>query len=325
MTVWNDSHPRPEGGDEFERKLLRWWTEDAQQQLQDLTPRDEKSLARFREVVGGAVDIVIGRDLPEGADVSHEAVERSAQDHSNANALLLRNRQHGEELPAIVLHPDQWNGQAVLWVHERGKAGLYQEDGSLDPNVKKLVDAGAAVVGIDLLYQGEFLADGQPVTETPRVKNTREAAAYTLGYNPSLFAQRVHDVLTAVSFIKNHELAPKKVDVVGLGKAGPWAAAACAQAGDAIDRAVVDTAGFRFGQVNDIRSPDLLPGGAKYFDLPGMLALSAPKPLWLAGEGDQAPEIVQAAYQAAGAESKLEVYQGEPQDAAAQAVAWLLK
>jgi hypothetical protein len=102
-------------------------------------------------------------------------------------------------------------------------------------------------------------------------------------------------------------------------------AAARAQAGDAIDRAVVDTSGFRFGQVNDVRSPDLLPGGAKYFDLPGMLALSAPQPLWLAGEGDRAPEIVQAVYKAAGAEDQLEVYQGEPKDAAAQAVAWLLK
>lgn len=323
MTVWNDGHPRPEGGDEFERKLLRWWTDDAKKQLEALAPGDEKSLERFREVVGGAVDVVIGRSAPAASDLAHEPAFENVKEGYNEIGILLRDRKHGEELPLIFLHPKNWNGQAVLWVSERGKAGLYQDDGSLDPNVKKLVDAGASVAGIDLLFQGDFLTDGQ-ATETRRVANTREAAAYTLGYNSSLFAQRVHDVLTAAAFMKNHGLKPKSVDVVGLGKAGPWVAAAGAQAGETIDRAVVDTAGFRFGKVNDIRSPELLPGGAKYFDLPGMLALAAPRKLWLAGEGETAPEIVQAAYAAAGAEKNLNVY-GKSDHAAEKAVAWLLE
>jgi hypothetical protein len=180
-------------------------------------------------------------------------------------------------------------------------------------------------VGVDLIDQGEFLTGSKPDTQTRRVANTREAAAYTLGYNPSLFAQRVHDVLTAAAFIKHHELNPKSVDVVGLGKAGPWVAAARAQAGDAIDRAAVDTGGFRFGAVNDIRSTDLLPGGAKYFDLPGMLALGAPGKVWLAGEADKAPEVIQAAYAAAGAKDQLSVYSGDRQQAAEKAVTWLLE
>ena len=49
------------------------------------------------------------------------------------------------------------------------------------------------MVGADLIYQGEFLADGQPLEKTRRVENTREAAAYTFGYNHTVFAQRVHD------------------------------------------------------------------------------------------------------------------------------------
>lgn len=36
----------------------------------------------------------------------------------------------------------------------------------------------------------------------------------------------------------------------------------------------------------DLRSPDFLPGGAKYGDLPGMLAAGEPGTLWLAGEED---------------------------------------
>jgi dienelactone hydrolase len=324
MTVWTDSHPRPAGGDEFERKLLHWWTLDSQKQMQSLVPRDAGSLKKFREVVGSAVDVVIDRDFPEAGDVQHEHLGKEERDGYAAAKLLIRNRKHQEELPAIVLHPSDWKGQAVLWVHERGKAGLYREDGSLDASVQKLLDSGAAVVGVDLIDQGEFLTGSDPAEQTRRVANTREAAAYTLGYNSSLFAQRVHDVLTAAAFMKHHQLKPKSVDVVGLGKAGPWVAAARAQAGDAIDRAVVDTGGFRFGAVNDIRSPDLLPGGAKYFDLPGMLALGAPGKLWLAGESDKAPEVAQAAYAAAGAEKQLSVYSGAPEQAAEKAVAWLL-
>jgi hypothetical protein len=32
-----------------------------------------------------------------------------------------------------------------------------------------------------------------------------------------------------------------------------------------------------------------LPGGAKYLDLPGMISLNAPHPLWIKGEG-KSPE-----------------------------------
>ncbi len=325
MTVWSDGHPQPAGGADFERKLLEWWTADSQQQLVALTPRDDASLRKFQTIVGDAIDVVIGRGVPAAEDVEHEAISRTPRDGYYETVALLRHRVEGEELPMVVLHPTNWNGQAVLWVSEHGKAALYATDGKLSPPVRKLVDAGVSVVGVDLFYQGEFVEDDEPLAETRRVNNPREAAAYTHGYNHSLFAQRVHDILSAVAFMKNHELAPKSVDVVGLGKAGPWVIAARAQARHVIGRAAVDTEGFRFGDVNDIRSTDFLPGGAKYFDVPGMLALASPNDVWLAGEGEQAPDIVRAAYGAAGAHKKLAVYAGDPQNSAEAAVAWLIQ
>ena len=68
--------------------------------------------------------------------------------------------------------------------------------------VKQLIAAGKSVVGVDLIYQGEFLKDGKPLDKARAVENKREAAAYTFGYNPTAFAQRVHDVLTVTSFVK---------------------------------------------------------------------------------------------------------------------------
>src|SRR6185436_2766686 len=105
---------------------------------------------------------------------------------------------------------------------------------------------------------------------------------------------------------------PASVCLAGFGAAGPIVAAARAVAGDAVDRAALDTKGFRFGKLLDYRDPQFLPGGAKYLDVPGLLALGAPQPLWLAGEGESLPLVVEA-YQRAGKADQLSLYAGETQ------------
>ena len=192
---------------------------------------------------------------------------------------LLRNTTYGEELPVVWLYPKTWNGRAIVWLDEAGKSGLHNADGSVKPAVLKLVNSGATVLGVDMLFQGDFLKDGKPVTQTRKVANPRKFAGYTFGYNDSLFAQRTHDILTAVTYLRNAkvESQPKTsmVDVVGLDNTGPIVAAARAIAGGAIDHAVVNTGGFRFAKLLDYRDPQFLPGGAKYLDIPGLLALGA--------------------------------------------------
>ncbi|MBI4658626.1 MAG: acetylxylan esterase [Verrucomicrobia bacterium] len=323
MSVWNDQHPKPAGGPDFERKLLRWWMEDAQKQLQQARQSSEE----FRKIYGGGIDVVIGRSLAEVGSVEWDMKDKADRGRYLEMTGLLRNTTHHEELPIVFLHPKEWNGRTVVWIDEHGKSGLFaaRDVGSRPkPEIQELLDSGSTVVGVDLLYQGEFLADGQPVSRTRRVKNTREAAAYTFGYNHTLFAQRVHDVLTLVSFVKNNERKSERVDLVGLGGAGPWVAAAWAQSGRAVDRLVVDTGGFRFAKVADIHDVNFLPGGVKYGDLPGMLALGAPGKLWLAGEGKEAPELVNAAYKAESAQSNLTVFAGRAEQARAAVVKWLL-
>ena len=86
----------------------------------------------------------------------------------------------------------------------------------------------------------------------------------------------VHDILTVVHYVKNQDRKSETITLVGLGGTGPLVAAARAQSRDAVDRAVIDTGGFRFGKLLNIHDVDFLPGGAKYGDLPGMLALGAP-------------------------------------------------
>jgi hypothetical protein len=200
----------------------------------------------------------------------------------------------------------------VLWISPRGKQSLYGTDDEVIAPVRQLLKAGNAVFGIDLLYQGEYLKDGKPLEKQPMVGDALVGYdAYTYGYNHPLFAERVHDILTLVSFARNYEDKPERVHVVALEGAGHWAAAAKVLAGDQIDRLAIDTAGFRFDKVSDFADPDFLPGSVKYGDLPGLLALCAGSELWIAGEGSETPELLKGAAEAAGATEKISMQGGE--------------
>jgi hypothetical protein len=178
------------------------------------------------------------------------------------------------------------------------------------------------VLAADLLFQGEFVAGEQAPRQTRVVRNPRESAAYTHGYNSSLFAQRAHDLLTLARFARERP-GVRQVDLLGLGELGPVAAAARALAGGEIARAAVSTGGFRFASLLDYRDPRFLPGGAKYLDVPGLLALSAPHPLWVAGE--PAGETIAArAYAAAGGAANLQHHRGSAEGELAAALDWLL-
>jgi hypothetical protein len=100
--------------------------------------------------------------------------------------------------------------------------------------------------------------------------------------------------------------------------------AARALAGDAIDRAVVDTQGFRFGKILDYKDAMFLPGGSKYLDVPGLLALNAPHAIWLAGE-TKTPAFVSEIYTKAGAMTKFNLYSGDASKKEFEAGKWLGK
>jgi hypothetical protein len=325
LTVWDDKHPAPKAADpDFERGLLKWLTEDAEKQLRT----SAKDVESWRAAIGPAVEVLCGRTLATAGNVVWDLKNKTERDSYIEMTGLLQNKTHGEELPVVWLYPKQWNGRAVVWLEDSGKAGLYQPDGSVKPSVLKVVQGGATVVGVDLLYQGEFLTDGQPLQQTRKVEGSREFAGYTFGYNPALAAQRAHDVLSVVQFLRTADIAghpkPSSIDLLGFGDSGSIAGLVRAVSGDAINRAAIGTNGFRFGKLLDYRSPQFLPGGAKYLDLPGILALSAPHKLWLAGEGNE-PLVVADIYRSANATQNLTGYAGDASQAQSAAVEWLMK
>jgi hypothetical protein len=200
---------------------------------------------------------------------------------------------------------------------------LFGENEELRAEVRRLVDAGTSVVSADLFLQGEFLSGVDAVDQQRVVKNPREFAGFTFGYNNPLFVQRVHDVLTLIAFVKGHDHEPKEVNLIGTGGAGPIVAAARAIAGKAVNKAAVDTAGFRFENLGSFRDVNFVPGAVKYGDLPGLLSLSAPYPLWIGGE-ISVPAIVKQTYQSAGQPEQLQSA-GSRLDTLNAAVDWLVK
>jgi hypothetical protein len=117
------------------------------------------------------------------------------------------------------------------------------------------------------------------------VKNPREAAAFTYGYNHSLFAQRVHDVLSVLAFTRDHpEHHSTHVALIALDATAPIAAAARALSGSFVNACALNTHGFRFGAVDRLNSPWFQPAIAKYGDLPGLLKVGQGA-LWIDGEG----------------------------------------
>ncbi len=324
-TVWDEDHPKPPGGEEHELAITKYLAEQAEKQLAKVAPHDAKSLAEYRRVVGGAWQTILGRSLPKPLDITRTKVEK----HKKAGYLYfedkLRLDTYNEELPVVSLFPTSttWNDKVVIWVDGRGKQALFDDKAEPRAEVRRLIDAGYSVVCADLFLQGEFLGGVDAVKEQRVVKNPREFAGYTFGYNNPLFVQRVHDVLTLVAFVRGDDHEPKEVDLVGTGGAGPIVAAARAIAGKLVNKAAVDTGGFRFVNLTSYQDVNFVPGAVKYGDLPGLLSLSAPYPLWIGGE-NPVPQIVRQSYLAAGKPDDVQAA-GTRLDTISAAVDWLLK
>ncbi len=309
LTVWDSRHPAPKAADpEFERKLLKWFTEDADRQLRCATATEDG----LQKILRPAVEVLIGRTYAAAGEVEGKVARRAGprrlhRNDRHAGQQDARRGSEGRVALSEAMRTAAWSSGSMTTARPRSKTSMCY----------KLVRGGMAVVGADLLLQG-----GEPVKQTRVVANPREFAGYTFGYNHTLFAQRTHDVLTIVAFLRRPQAGAHPIRRASPSRGGappaPSSLAARAVAGEAIDRAAVDTGGFRFGKILDYRDPMFLPGGAKYLDLPGMIALSAPHPLWLAGEGGK-PEVFGAKF------TELTAFADDAAQKETSAVKWLSK
>ena len=323
-TVWNEEYPAPEKGDAYERKLLRQLNERDLEALQSHAPEGSTDVQNYLSVVRTGWETLIGRSLPAAEDVQRtkgwKEVRAGYLEFGDVVTLTTRN----EQLPIISVYPKavEWNQQVVLWIDGAGKKGMFP-NGEAHPDLLKLIDAGYSVVGIDLFGQGEFTPNAESLKENPTVKTPRQFAGYTYCYNDTIFARRVHDILTVTAWINGDEHSPKALHAVGVNGGGPLLAAARAIAGSEFNAVAIDTQGFRFSSLKSWKHADFLPGAVKYGDLKTLLALSAPNKLWIGGE-ESVPGIVKTAYEHSAASNAV-ADAGGRLDTTSAAVEWIVQ
>lgn len=311
LTVWTSEHPLPEVGEPHERKLVAELTKGADAQIAALTPSDSVSLAKYREVVGGAVDAIIGRHLADVGKIEQENLEETDKGDYIFYRCRLTNPARGEVIGATYYFPKQWNNQVAVWVTSSGAKEMQDDAGAPIAPIAALIKAGFSVAGLDLFGLGQGTPADFPTHQNRRVPNPRDYAGYTYGFNRPLFVQRVHDVLSVVAHaqaVADHK--PEKIHLLGVAGTGPLVAAAAAQCGDAVDAVVVNTAGFRFANIKDFNDASFVPGIVKYGDVPALLAIGAGHRLRLNGERAGLPPVIQAAYDANGNKSALTYVNG---------------
>jgi len=162
-------------------------------------------LNRVRQIAG----IRKLADIPEPAVEKIAVIERPGY---KIKKLILK-PEDGVYLPALMFVPDEASSEnAVLYLHEDGKAA----DAAPDGPIEKLVKAGRTVLAVDLRGIGEtqqkkqryfashFGSDGQDVY-----------TAYLLGR--SYVGMRAEDILTCARFLRD---SAKEVELITLGHVG---------------------------------------------------------------------------------------------------------
>jgi hypothetical protein len=230
--------------------------------------------------VGGGWRTILGPALQEIGAVAIEMSEEQPAAEGGLHTGILIGREGGQRLPCLFLTPAKNpNDEVVIWLTDRGKAGLLDEENKPIAALRQLLDAGYAVAGVDLIGQGEFVTDGDHIEQTRLHARGQQpwqtAACYTFGYNRPLFAQRVRDVLAMIAAAKMNEHPATKAHLVGIGReAGLVALAARFQAGDAIARTAAYTGGFRFDKVSRVDDPMFVPGAVRYDGVMGLRKLA---------------------------------------------------
>lgn len=335
LTVWGAGHPAPSGeqaGDSHERTLCKWWASDARSQIEPLLePNDAAALARAREVLGGALSVMVGRRPEQKAEIEFLVHEECPGPGWSLAVGQLRHKGSGEEVRLALFRPakdGQTSSEAkgtVVWLDPGGADALMDSSGAPRVEVGKSVAAGWAVAGIDVHRFGARWNRRVVEPKTKPEDPWQRDPILTYGYNPPLFVQRVHDVMTVVAWARGGGATKARaVRIAALRGAGHWGAVAAAVLGGEVERAAIDVGKFRFSGVRSPWDADFFPGAAKYGDIWGMLLLSAPRPLWVAGADDDAQSRLRAAYAAAGAADGLSLGHGAAEGAAGRAVTWLL-
>lgn len=248
LEVFTEKHPRP--ADALSAKDLKnELVIGIEKQILALLPDDPAKLNHFRRVLGTALRHMTATELPSTQEIGGRLISREG----DVQRLTLSRTGAGERVPATLYTPKQPVGIGVVLVNP-GKTGW--------KHILPFTDAGRTVLVVEPFLTG----DAKELPPDPTV-------GFFASFNRTLLAQRVHDILTGIAFLKGQP-GIEKVDLIGLREAGTWCLLARGLAGEEVRRAAIEEGETYFSDVKDVRSPFYLPGGLRYSDLPRLGALA---------------------------------------------------
>jgi cephalosporin-C deacetylase-like acetyl esterase len=309
LTVWDAQHPKPTGdkaGTAHEVAVVEWFKQDAAKQLASvLQPKTKEDSTKQREILGGAWQTLLACKLPgKGESAFALGTKEEKSDH-----FFMRGATNCGKISVdgTFIYPKQWNNTVVVWLSLKGEASILDANGDLTAPARQLLAEGCSIACPILYMQGATRNPNAYDTGKRDLNSFYGYAGYHYGYNPSLFAERVHDVLATIAMIRDHDkYRAQKVVLMGVEGAGPIAAAAAALAPSNVSRLVADTEGFRFANLTNVWDINFIPGAARYGDIFGILSLCSATPTTVIDEDPKTLGNVIASFRAAGNESALE-------------------
>ncbi len=317
LSVFDDQHPRPAGGDEFEKSLLQYWSQDSQKLLSRLVPSDNASLEKYRAQIGGPLQVTLGRRPNEEPVVFKIAkgFKTDEPDHGRIRRSFVLRNTMGEEFTTTI-QANNKSDPVVLIVDSSG-AHVLDEDSPRHKLVDGILTNGFSAATIDHHFINQV-----NLKSTRQVENNRDFAGYTLGYNSPQIIKKLHDYVGLI-FADPQPLERIRFLVSTDSESAGLAALTAAVSSGKLDGVAIDTCGFRFANIRDIRSPNFLPGGEKYFDIPGYLSLVDANWLLVVGESAESLKLVSAARKVRQSDDRLEIFTANSQDSEQLVADWL--
>jgi Acetyl xylan esterase (AXE1) len=314
LSVFDVQHPRPD--DACDATTLRKYLSDvSDKQLAGLLPKDARTLEEMRRVLQPALRVMISDSLPQNVVKTRQGPDTLDMDGLRIDRAVLSRSDPLEAVRVELVKGKETDGRVVIWVHPDGVASLWQ-DGKLVPAARKIIDDKAMIFAVEVFRTGASSKE-----KTPAVN--KGFAGHTFGYNRPLLAERVHDILTAVAFVRER-IPAEKTHLMGFGKAGPWVVLARGLCGDQVARTAADLHQFNFAAIKSFDDEMMLPGALKYGGLPTLAALCAPHELMIHNcQGTGSAQWLNAAYASAGRANSLRRDEGivGPEEV----VGWLLR
>jgi dienelactone hydrolase len=293
-------------------------TKQSTQAMSAIEPVDLISANAWQNQIRAALEVMVASRLPQADEVDVKMLGSVMGSGYRFDRLILARHVDPaffakEAVPSALFIPDHWDARRLLiWVDPQGHAPLLDATRSAPgEELARLLQNGFAVLVPHVLLTGEHHRGDRPAE---LLKVSMEDPKFTLTYQRSLFAQRVHDVLTAIGFARS-TYPQARIDLMGVGAAGPWVLLASGVSRPTVRRTVVDVGGFRFEDIREVNDEGMLPGAVKYGGILGLARLVAPSELEIfsaSHETNTVISLLQNMYMYFGVSESLKIQESSP-------------